>query len=166
MSCTKGKIQSNTETFQMPNRQEVAYINLKFPSHARGYMRAVGFYTALQNPAHSKICSSTHPETPSSLHNRPCLQVPAFSPMQPRICKADNPSQATPQMHQAENVLGVHWIAEFNQTHRNYSLYHSDVTRESCLALLTRWLSHKHPQKQRLEAQVSPPQPACLTPRH
>lgn len=151
MYCTKGKIQSDMETFQMPNWQEVVYINLIFPSHTGSYMRAIGFCTVLQSPTHLNISSWTHSETSSSLYNRPCLQVLIFSPVQSRICKAGSVSQATTKSIRQKTYLEStlnHWILPNPQKLQPLSL--TVVTRESCFALLIQWLSHKHPQKQKL----------------
>lgn len=166
MSCTK--VQSNIETFQMPNWQEVAYINLKFPSHTRSYTRAVDFYTTLQNPTHSKIYSWTHPETSSFLYNRPCLQVLVFSLMQSRICKAGNLSQAIPQIHQAENILREHTesLSSTKPTEITDSITHRcDQRKLLCIAhpvTITQTPSEAETQSPGLSYSTC----LCLNPRH
>lgn len=92
-----------------------------------------------------------------SLLKGPPLQVILFCPRQSRVCRAGNPSQTMPKSHQAEKILEEHWSTEFNQTQRNYRpLSFIDATRESCFASFIQWLTHKHPQQQRLKPQVSP----------
>lgn len=102
-----------------------------------------------------------------SLLKGPPLQVILFCPRQSRVCRAGNPSQTMPKSHQAEKILEEHWSTEFNQTQRNYRpLSFIDATRESCFASFIQWLTHKHPQQQRLKPQVSPTSTASLPPRH
>lgn len=159
MSCTK--IQSNIETFCMPNWHEVTYINLKFPSHTQSHTEACRF---LHYFAKSYTFQDLLLNTPRDilifvwdLVSR-CWSSAQCSPEFPKqIIWAKPHPKPIRQKTYFESTLN-HQIQPNPQKLQPLSL--TDVTRESCFALLVQWLSHKHPQKERLKAQVSPTQPA------